>query len=119
MDVSAKTRFTKMSAEKAHDLARRIQGLKVADALKAIQFSERKTAKVLCKTLKSAIANAENNAKLSAEDLFVKTAAIGHGPAMSRFWPTARGSASPIRKRMSHVLVTLSDGKETQVGTES
>ena len=113
MDVSAETRFARLSAQKAHDLARRIQGMKVSDALGAIQFSERKAAQLLCKTLKSAIANAENNAKLSADDLFVKQAVVGHGPSIKRFWPTARGSASPIKKRMSHIRVTLSDGKES------
>jgi len=54
----------------------------------------------------------ENNAKLSAEDMFVKEAVVQDGPSMKRFWPRARGSASPILKRMSHIRIVLSDERK-------
>ena len=55
------------------------------------------------------MANAENNAKLSAEDLRVKEALVDEGPALKRYWPRARGMVSPIRRRMSHVTIVLTD----------
>ncbi len=61
------------------------------------------------KTLKSAIANAENNNGLSADQLVVKNAIIDGGPTMKRYRPRARGSASPIHKKTSHITVILSD----------
>ena len=111
MEIQAITRFVKLTPSKACDLARALRGLPVADALKIVEFSERKAAFHIRKTLKSAIANAENNAKLSAEKLFVKKAAIEHGPLMKRFWPRSRGMVSPILRRMSHVKITLTDKK--------
>jgi large subunit ribosomal protein L22 len=100
-----------MSPSKAQDLARAIQGLSVAEALRITEFSERKAASQLGKTLKSAIANAENNASLSADNLFVLRAAVEKGPHMKRYWPRARGSASPILKKTSHVRIVLTDKK--------
>ena len=59
--------------------------------------------------------NAENNAGLAAEKLYVKEAVIEEGPVMKRWWPRARGMVSPIRKRTSHIRITLSDeGKKRQ-----
>jgi large subunit ribosomal protein L22 len=111
MDIQAKTRFVRLTPSKAHDLARAIRGLPVAQALKVVQFSERKGARQLEKTLKSAIANAENNAKLSAAKLFVRKAVVERGPVMKRFWPRSRGMVSPVLRRMSHIRITLTDEK--------
>jgi len=111
MEVKAITKYVRMSPRKARDMARAIQGLPVAQALKIAQFSERKVAEQLEKTLRSAVANAENNAKLSADDLKVKQATIGEGPAMKRFWARSRGMVSRIRKRTSHITVVLTDEK--------
>lgn len=112
MDVTAVTKFTRLSPTKARDLARRIQGLPVAEALKVVEFSERKGAAVIGKTLKSAVANAENNADLSADDLVVKQATVDRGPTYSRYWSRARGMVRPISRKSSHVRVTLTDGQE-------
>lgn len=111
MEVIAVNKFVRMSPSKARDLARAIQGKTVADALKITEFSERKAGLQIGKTLKSAIANAENNASLSADNLVVKMAVVEDGPRLKRFWPRARGSASPILKRTSHVRIVLTDGK--------
>lgn len=111
MEVKAVTKYVRLSPRKARDMARAIQGLAVADAIKTVEFSERKAARQLEKTIRSAVANAENNAKLSADDLRVKEATIGEGPAMKRFWARSRGMVSRIRKRTSHVTIVLSDGK--------
>ncbi len=114
MDVTAKGRFVRLSPDKARDFARRLQGLSVTAAIDAANFSDRKVARMLGKILKSAVANAENNAKLSADDLKVKTAVIEEGPRMKRFWPRARGGVRPVRRRMAHITVVLSDGRETE-----
>jgi large subunit ribosomal protein L22 len=109
MDVTAITRYARMSPLKARDLAQRVQGLPVSEALKVTEFSERKAAALIGKTLKSAIANAENTAKLSVDKLRVKEAVVEDGPRMRRFWPRSRGMASPILKRMCHIRVVLTD----------
>lgn len=111
MEVKAITKYVRLSPRKARDMARAIQGLPVADAIKTVEFSERKAARQLEKTIRSAVANAENNAKLLADDLMVKEATIGEGPAMKRFWARSRGMVSRIRKRTSHITIVLSDGK--------
>jgi large subunit ribosomal protein L22 len=63
----------------------------------------------VAKTLKSAVANAENNANLRVEKLVVREAVVGEGPTFKRFQPKARGSAGPIRKRTSHIRIVLTD----------
>ena len=112
MEVKAITRYVRMSPSKARDVARAIQGRPVAEALAITQMSRRKAAFQIGKTLKSAIANAENNAKLTADTLYVKEALVEEGPRIKRWWPRARGMASPILKRTSHIRITLSDEKK-------
>jgi len=111
MDIVATSRYVRLSPKKARDFARELQGRPVPAALSLTQFSDRKAAVCLGKTLKSAIANAENNHKLSADDLVVKEAVVEDGPRLKRFMAVSRGSAHPIKRRMSHVRIVLSDGK--------
>lgn len=113
MDIRATTRYVRISPTKARDLARAIQGLPVPKALELTEMNVRKAAFYIGKTLKSAIANAENNDGLSADELYVSTAAIEEGPTLKRFRPRARGSASPIHKRTSHIKIVLTDQKPT------
>ena len=110
MDVAATEKHIRMSARKARDLARRMRGMPVAEALKITEFNARKGAFYLGKALKSAIANAENNAKLQVDTLKVKEAIVSEGTQLRRFWARARGSVSPVRKRTCHVKVVLTDG---------
>jgi len=109
MEVVASEKFIKMSARKARDLARRMCGLPVAKALEITDFNARKGALYLGKTLKSAIANAENNAKLAVDTLWIKDVVVNEGPRIKRHWARARGSVSPIRKRMCHMKIILTD----------
>jgi len=111
MEVQAVTRNVRLSASKARDIARRLRGLPVSAALRETAVSERKAAFHIGKTLKSAVANAENNADLVVDDLKVKEAVIDEGASMRRFWPRARGSVSPIKKRTCHIKIVLTDGK--------
>jgi large subunit ribosomal protein L22 len=109
MDVVATEKFIKMSARKARDLARRMRGLPVAKALEITDFNARKGALYLGKALRSVIANAENNAKLAVDALWIKDAVVNEGPRMKRYWSRARGSVSPIRKRMCHIRIVVTD----------
>ena len=109
MEVKAIYRYVRMSAFKLRDVTREIQGKPVAAALDIVAFSSKKAAFFVQKTLKSAIANAENNHNLRAEKLVVKEAVAGEGATIKRFTPKARGSAGPIRKRTCHIFITLTD----------
>jgi large subunit ribosomal protein L22 len=111
MEVSATAKFVRISPTKVRDLTRAIQGKPVGEALRITEFNKRKGAFVVGKTLKSALANAEHNAGLAVEDLYVKTAVVDNGPMIKRFRPAARGMAKPIQKKTSHISVTLSDRK--------
>lgn len=112
MEVQALTKYSRISPKKARDVARTIQGLPVAKALDVLAFTPRKAARLLRKTLLSAVANAENNHDLSSDGLVVFRALVEEGPAFKRFIPAARGSAHPIRKRTSHLRIILSDLEE-------
>jgi large subunit ribosomal protein L22 len=112
MDVRAITKYVRLSPTKARDLAREIQGRPVPEALAIAGASKRKAAVQIHKTLKSAIANAENNAELSADQLYVKEAVIDQGPMLKRWWPRARGMVSPIKRPTSHIRITLSDERK-------
>lgn len=109
MDVTSTYRMAKISALKARHVAREIQGLPVSDALDLLQFTQRKGARLFAKTMRAALADAENNFELPIEGLVVKEATVGEGPTFKRWKARARGSAAPIRKRTSHLRVVLTD----------
>jgi large subunit ribosomal protein L22 len=109
MQVTSTYKYARISAFKAREVTREIQGLPVSAALDVVAFSPKKVASLIAKTLKSAIANAENNNDLRVDTLVVKEATVGEGPTLKRFTPKARGSAGPIRKRTSHIRIVLTD----------
>jgi len=111
MEIQAFTRNAHMSPKKVREVARLIQGRPVPEALDFLTLIPRKSARLLAKTLKSAVANAENNNSLSASSLTVFRALVEPGPVLKRFKAGARGSAKPRVKRMSHLRIILSDGK--------
>ena len=99
-----------MSPKKMREVAREIQGLAAPQAVELLTLIPRKSARLIAKTLKSAIANAENNNNLSSDNLVVASAVIENGPVLKRFKAGARGSAMPRRKKMSHIRIVLTDG---------
>ncbi len=109
MEVKAIMRNARMSPQKVREVTRQIQGMPAERALATLAFVPRKSARFVAQTLKSAIANAENNLKLKPETLRVKEATVGPGPTLKRFVPKARGSAGPILKRSTHIRIVLSD----------
>jgi large subunit ribosomal protein L22 len=107
MEVTSTTKFVRLSPKKARDVAREIQGLPVSNALDILTFTPKKAAQLIAKTLKTAIADAENNFSLDTGTLVIKEAVIGAGPTLRRFMPRAKGSAGAILKRTSHISITL------------
>jgi len=109
MEVFAIQKNIPMSAQKMREVVRQIQGLPALQAQAILAVVPRKGARFAAKTLKSAIANAENNNKLRPETLRIKEAVAGTATTLKRFQPKARGSAGPILKRRCHIKITLSD----------
>src|SRR5436190_13833334 len=109
MQVRATYRYAKISAFKVREVTREIQGLPVSAALDVVAFSPKKAAHLIAKTLKSAVANAENNANLRVDGLVVKEATVGEGPTQKRMMTRARGSGSRILKRSAHIRIILTD----------
>lgn len=109
MDVKSTYKYARISPSKAREVAREIQGLPVSAALDILTFTPRKAARLLGKTMKAALADAENNFELDLDTLTVKEAVVGDGPTFKRFMPRARGSAGAIRKRTAHLYIVLTD----------
>src|ERR1700751_5041809 len=109
MEVRSTFKYARISPFKAREVTREIQGLPVSAALDLLAFTPKKAAFLIGKTLKSAVANAENNANLKPDGLVVKEATAGEGPTIKRIMARARGSASGILKRTSHIRIVLSD----------
>ncbi len=109
MEVQALTKYVRLSPKKAREITREIQGLRASEAQEMLKFIPRKSARLVGKTLHSAIANAENNNNLPGEDMIISKAVIEEGPTLKRFRAGARGSAKPIKKRTSHIRIILSE----------
>jgi large subunit ribosomal protein L22 len=116
MQVQAITKNVRMSAQKMREVVRQIQGMHAAHAQAALAVTARKGARFVAKTLKSAIANAEDlkthhkeYAGLNTEHLVIKEALAQTASTIRRFTPKARGSAGPILKRNCHIKIVLSD----------
>src|SRR4051812_34499177 len=109
MEVRSIYRYARISPFKVREVTRAIQGLPVSAALDLLSFTPKKAAFLIGKTLKSAVANAENNANLKVEGLVVKEAIVGEGPTIKRMMARARGSGSRILKRTAHIRIVLSD----------
>ena len=109
MEVKSYSKYMRISPKKARAVARILPGKKVTEGVSLLRYIPRKAARFLDKTLKSAMANAENNSNLNADDLLIKEAIIEEGPALKRFRPCARGSSHPYKKRMSHIRIVLTD----------
>jgi large subunit ribosomal protein L22 len=109
MEVRSIYKYARISPFKVREVTREIQGLPVSAALDILSFTPKKAALLIGKTLKSAVANAENNANLKVDGLVVKEAIVGEGPTLKRLMARARGSGSRILKRTSHIRIVLSD----------
>ncbi len=91
-----------------------IRGKKADVALRDLDFTRKKIAIDISKTVKSAVANAENNLQLDIDNLIVKEAYVGKSLVMKRFRPRAKGRASPIKKPFSRITIVLEEKKESK-----
>ncbi len=111
MQIVAETKNVRTSPRKLQLVADAIRKQKVAKAMELLQLSEKRSAVVLQKTLKSAIANAVHNGKLSQDVLVIERIDVSGGPALKRFHPSTRGRVHPYKKRSSHVRIVLTDNQ--------
>ncbi|MGD0197770.1 MAG: 50S ribosomal protein L22 [Solirubrobacteraceae bacterium] len=107
MTVRAHARYVRSSARKARLVCDHIRGKSVPEAKAVLAFAPRGVARDWTKLLDSAIANAENNHELVADDLHVTAVYADEGPTIKRFTPRAMGRATPIHKRTSHLTIEL------------
>ena len=112
MKVRAHTRYIRQSPYKVRRVLDLVRGLPVEEAEHVLRLADRAAAAPIAKTLKSAVANAEHNHALDAEDLVVAEAYADEGPTLKRYKPRARGRATRIRKRTSHITIVVSDMNE-------
>ena len=103
----AQARYVRTSARKARMVCAHLRGKSVPEARAILAFTPREVARDWSKLLESAVANAENNHELIEDDLLVREAYADEGPTIKRFRPRAQGRAAPIRKRTSHLTITL------------
>lgn len=111
MKTQATAKFVGTSARKTGLVAALIRGRRAVDAQHILRNANKRATGPVGKVLASAIANAENNHGARLADLVVESVLIGPGPTLKRSMPRAKGSASAIRKRSSHITVIVNDGK--------
>ena len=109
--IKAVNKNVRSGSRKANLILNFIKGKKVDVAIRDLEFTRKKVAKDIKKTVKSAIANAENNYQYDIDNLYVKEAYIGKSIVMKRFRPRAKGRASPIKKPFSRVTIILEEKK--------
>ena len=109
MEVKATTRYTRISPFKLRFPISEVKGKSAEQALNLLKFMPLKAAGIIYKTLQSAVANAEHNNELDVDKLIVKNIIVDHGPSMKRFRARARGRASRILKRTSHLTVIVEE----------
>ncbi len=112
VEARATAKYVRVAPRKSRMVIDLIRNLPVAKALEVLQFSTRAASEPVEKVLRSAIANAVNNNGMRADDLYVKLAYVDEGPTLKRIRPRAKGSASRINKRMSHITVVVAPRKE-------
>jgi ribosomal protein L22 len=110
--VSARARYVRTSARKARMVCGHLRGKSIDEARAILAFTPREVARDWSKLLESAVANAESNHELLQDDLIVREAYADEGPTIKRFRPRAMGRATPIRKRTSHLTITLTPRPE-------
>jgi len=112
MEVSAKLRYARISAQKCRLVADAVRGEPVGSALATLKFMPKKGAELLRKVLASAVANAEHNHGVDIDELKVSRVLIDVAPQLKRFAARAKGRGTRIIKRNSHITVAVSDGKK-------
>lgn len=114
MRTKAHARFIRQSPYKVRIVLDNVRGLPVADARVVLDHTNRRAARPIRKCLDSAVANAQHNLALDADELFVAEAFADEGPTLKRFRPRARGRATQIRKRTSHITIVVAEDDDRE-----
>lgn len=109
MQVKSVTKYVRLSAQKARLVADQIRLLPVEKALEVLEFSSKKGALPIKKTLDSAIANAEHNEGADIDELWVNQVMVDNAPMIKRFRARAKGRGARIIKRNCHITISVSD----------
>lgn len=109
MEAKAIAKTVRIAPRKARLVADLIRGKSVVDAVVTLAHTNKAACPIIDKVVKSAVANAVNNHSMNEETLYVKEIMINEGPTLKRFRPRAKGSASPILKRTSHISVVIAE----------
>jgi len=104
----AQVRHVRMSAYKVREVLDIVRGLPVGEAADVLTFTERGASEIIARCLASAVANAQHNDELDPDTLYVSACYADEGPTLKRWRPRARGRATRIRKRMSHITIIVS-----------
>ena len=118
MLAKAVNKNVRSSPRKISLILKHIKGMRAELALRELEFTRKKVASDVSKTVKSAVANAENNNQFDIDNLFVKEAFVGKSLVMKRFRPRAKGRASPIKKPFSRITVILEERKDKKDGSK-
>ncbi len=110
MEVKATAKYMRISAQKVRRIVDAIKGRPAEAGLNALKFMPQKSAGMVEKILRSAIANADQNAELDVDSLVIKNIIVDEGPTLKRFRARARGRGSRILKRTSHITVIVAEG---------
>ncbi len=111
MEVAARLKGARISAQKVRLVADEVRGLAVEEALDLLEYSPKKAANIIKKVLDSAIANAENNEGADVDELKISSIFVDEGMVMKRLRPRAKGRADRILKRSCHITVKVADGE--------
>ncbi|HIC92294.1 MAG TPA: 50S ribosomal protein L22 [Syntrophaceae bacterium] len=109
MEAKAVAKYIRVSPQKVRLVANTIKGRKVEEALNFLKFTPKRSARIIGKVLRSAVANAEQNPGIDVDTLYIKEIFVDQGPTLKRFRPRAMGRVTRILKRSSHIKVVLDE----------
>jgi large subunit ribosomal protein L22 len=112
MEVTAKTKYLPISSQKLALVCDQVRGMDAEEALIVLKFMPQKGSEFVAKTVKSALANAENNFDLNPRDMIIAQIWAGEGPRLKRYKAGARGRYKPRVRRLSHLWVTLTERED-------
>jgi large subunit ribosomal protein L22 len=109
MEFKAILKYGRISEHKARLVANLVRGKNVSQVQSTLAFLDKKAGYMINKLVASAVANAANNSAVNVDKLFIKSITVDQGPVLKRFRPRAQGRATGVRKRTSHIAVTLGE----------
>lgn len=113
MEITATSKYMRISAQKVRTVIDAVKGESVEKGLNTLRYMPQKAAKIVEKLVRSAVANAEENFDIDIDDLLISNVIANQGPTLKRFRARARGRGTRILKRTSHITVVLADKSES------